>query len=286
MLQRKPELNMSATERYALRPEKMQPPAADMTEELWEKIHNQAWEEAGKEPRMAPMLEEIVLSRSGPQKAVAARLAQRLACPYFSREEWEALFSREMEEKPEMIRAIMTDLQAVVQRDPAAHCPLIPLLFFKGFHALCAYRFAHALQERGHRLSAHMLQSVSSEVFGIDIHPAARLGCGIMLDHGTGIVIGETAIVENNVSMLHEVTLGGTGKEFCDRHPVVRSGVMIGAGAKVLGRVEIGEGAKIAASSVVLDDVRPHTTVAGVPAVEVGATAEEEPALYMQQRIR
>ncbi len=273
------------SERYEIRPERMKPPVSASTDELWEDIHSCAWEEAGKEASMAGMMDEVVLSCPGPGRAIAVRLAQRLTCPYFSRSEWEKLLSRETEEGSESVKAMMMDLMAVVQRDPAAHNPLVPFLFYKGFHALCAYRVAHTLWESGHRLPALMLQSATSEVFGIDIHPAARLGCGIMMDHGTGIVIGETAIVENNVSMLHEVTLGGTGKEFCARHPVVRSGVMIGAGAKVLGRVEIGEGAKIAASSVVLDDVRPHTTVAGVPAIEVGLTAEEEPALSMQQRI-
>ena len=133
---------------------------------------------------------------------------------------------------------------------------------------------------------ALLFQSISSEVFGVDIHPAAQIGCGILLDHGTGFVVGETAIIENNVSMLHEVTLGGTGKEKGGaRHPIVRSGVLIGAGAKVLGRVEIGEGAKIAASSVVLEHVDAHTTVAGVPAVVVGCSGEAAPALCMQQNL-
>ncbi len=278
----------TSNERYALRPEKMQPHCPGLPEEIWEKIHSKAWEEAGKEPGMTAMLEEIVLSRPGLDKSICVRLAQRLASLYFSREQLEEMFLGVVEKQPDLLEEIAADLDAVVQRDPASHSALYPLLFFKGFHALCTYRLAHALWRGGSTLPALMLQSLCSEVFGIDIHPAAQLGCGIMLDHGTGIVIGETAIVENNVSMLHEVTLGGTGKEFCDRHPVVRSGVMIGAGAKVLGRVEIGDGAKIAASSVVLDDVKPHTTVAGVPAVEVGAssTGQDDPAFCMQQAIR
>ncbi len=277
---------MTTIEHCGLRPEKMLPFGQEKADELWETTVGCAWEEAGREPQMAPMLEEIVLSRSGLDKAVAIRLSQRLGGAHFPRESCEELFMRVFSENPDITAAMADDLQAVVQRDPASHNPLNPLLFFKGYHALCAYRIAHALWENGRHLPAMLLQSLSSEVFGIDIHPAARIGCGIMLDHGTGIVIGETAIVENNVSMLHEVTLGGTGKEFCDRHPVVRSGVMIGAGAKVLGRVEIGEGAKIAASSVVLEDVRPHTTVAGVPAVEVGAPSEpDEPAFCMRQAL-
>ena len=278
---------MSMIEHCALRSEKMLPFDREKIVELWETTVNCAGEEAGREPKMAPMLEEIVLSRSGMDKAVAIRLSQRLGGSHFPRENCEELFMNVLSENPDITTAMADDLQAIVQRDPASHNPLIPLLFFKRFHALCTYRIAHALWVSERRLPAMLLQSLSSEVFGIDIHPAARIGCGIMLDHGTGIVIGETAIVENNVSMLHEVTLGGTGKEFCDRHPVVRSGVMIGAGAKVLGRVEIGEGAKIAASSVVLEDVRPHTTVAGVPAVEVGTPSEQDdPAFCMQQARR
>ena len=265
----------------------MLPAAEELVQTIWDKTLTIAREEAGREPRMAGMLEEIVLSRTGLGQSIAVRLAQRLSCNDFPREELESLILSVLHKAPALVACMATDLRAVVERDPASHTPLTPLLFYKGFHALCTYRIAHELWAQQRELPALLLQSLSSEVFGIDIHPAAQMGCGIMLDHGTGIVIGETAIVENNVSMLHEVTLGGTGKEFCDRHPVVRSGVLIGAGAKVLGRVEIGEGAKIAASSVVLDDVRPHTTVAGVPAVEVGcSTGQDEPAFCMQQALK
>ena len=275
------------TDRCSLRPEKMQPADKELAHTIWETTLSTAWEEAGLEPRMAGMLEEIVLSRTGLGQSIAVRLAQRLSCNDFPRADLESLILSVLAKAPALVDSIATDLQAVVDRDPASHTPLTPLLFYKGFHALCTHRIAHELWAQQRELPALLLQSLSSEVFGIDIHPAARMGCGIMLDHGTGIVIGETAIVENNGSMLLEVTLGGTGKEFCDRHPVVRSGVLIGAGAKVLGRVEIGEGAKIAASSVVLDDVRPHTTVAGVPAVEVGcSTGQDEPAFCMQQALK
>lgn len=274
------------TERCAYHPENMQPASADVVSTIWELTLATARDEARREPRMAGMLDEVVLSRPNLAAAIGTRLAQRLCCSDFPRPELESLVDDVLSNAPLVVAAMATDLQAVVQRDPASHTPLTPLLFFKGFHALCTYRIAHELWCRGRQMLALLLQSMSSEVFGIDIHPAARMGCGIMLDHGTGIVIGETAIVENNVSMLHEVTLGGTGKEFCDRHPVVRSGVLIGAGAKVLGRVEIGAGAKIAASSVVLDDVQPHTTVAGVPAVVVSsATVQDTPAFCMQQAL-
>lgn len=278
---------MNTTARCALRPEKMRPTMTGLAEELWRQIQPVAQEESAREPRFAKMLDELVLRCNSLGQAIATRLAQRLVCNDFTtKEDCGELFLTLLGKRPELADYMAADLQAIVERDPASHTPLPPLLFYKGFHALCTHRFAHALWQEKRELPALLLQSLSSEVFGIDIHPAAQLGCGIMLDHGTGIVIGETAIVENNVSMLHEVTLGGTGKEFCDRHPVVRRGVLIGAGAKVLGRVEIGECAKIAASSVVLDDVRPHTTVAGVPAVVVGTTGLEEPALIMTQALK
>ena len=264
----------------------MTPGTTGLAEKLWQQVLPVARQESEHEPRLAAMLEQIVLRRANLGHAIAERLAQRLSCNDFTHEDCKGLFLSRLGKSPELVEYMAADLQAIVDRDPASHTPLPPLLFYKGFHALCTHRFAHELWLAGRELPALLLQSLSSEVFGIDIHPAAQLGCGIMLDHGTGIVIGETAIVENNVSMLHEVTLGGTGKEFCDRHPVVRRGVLIGAGAKVLGRVEIGDCAKIAASSVVLDDVRPHTTVAGVPAVVVGTTGLEEPALIMTQALK
>ncbi len=157
-------------------------------------------------------------------------------------------------------------------------------MYFKGFAAISTYRVSHQLWKDGRRHLAWYFQSLASEVFGVDIHPAAQIGCGILLDHATSFVVGETAIIEDNVSILHEVTLGGTGKESGDRHPVVRSGVLLGAGAKILGRVEIGEGAKVGAGSVVLSDVEAHTTVAGVPAVVVGE-AGEAPAMGMDQSL-
>jgi serine O-acetyltransferase len=171
------------------------------------------------------------------------------------------------------------------QRDPACFSPLEPLLFFKGFLALTTYRVSHQLWEDGRRWLALYFQSVASEVFSVDIHPAARIGCGILLDHATSFVVGETAIIEDDVSILHEVTLGGTGKDSGDRHPIIRSGVLLGAGAKILGRVEIGTGAKVGAGSVVLSDVAPHQTVAGVPAVVVGLSREHNPAIEMNQKL-
>ena len=175
------------------------------------------------------------------------------------------------------------DLGAVYDRDPACTRFLDPLLYFKGFHALVTHRFAHALWKRGRRDFALYLQSQSSRMFGVDIHPAAHFGKGIMLDHATGLVVGETASVGDNCSFLHAVTLGGSGKEKGDRHPKIGDNVLIGAGAKVLGNIKVGECSRIAAGSVVLSDVPSHVTVAGVPAKIVGSAGCAEPALSMEQ---
>jgi serine O-acetyltransferase len=182
---------------------------------------------------------------------------------------------------PAIAESVRADLRAVKERDPATETFSQPFLYFKGFQALQAYRIAHWLWEGDRKPLALFLQNRISQVFAVDIHPAARMGHGILIDHGTGVVIGETAVVENDVSMLHEVTLGGTGKETGDRHPKVREGVLIGAGAKILGNVVIGKRAKVGAGSVVLSNVPPHCTAAGVPARIVGCPQEEEPALAM-----
>lgn len=264
-------------------PEKMLPSEPALVNSVWECVYAEAEQAARKEPLLGNMLADVVLSRRSLEDAVAARLARKLARSDMNRDDLEPLIRTVFRGNPLVEHLIAADLKAVVDRDAACRNPLEPLLFFKGFHALCAHRIAFELWQQTRTMTALLFQSIASEVFAIDIHPAARMGCGILLDHGTGVVIGETAIVENNVSMLHEVTLGGTGKQESDRHPVVRSGVLIGAGAKVLGRVEIGECAKIAASSVVLGDVPPHTTVAGVPASVVGVTDEANPAMDMKQ---
>ena len=178
------------------------------------------------------------------------------------------------------------DILAVYERDPACERYIEPFLYFKGYQALQAHRLAHALWSMGRRDFALFLQSRSSSVFSVDIHPAARMGKGIMIDHGHAIVIGETAVVEDNVSILQDVTLGGTGKEEGDRHPKIREGVLLGAGCKVLGNIEVGRCAKVASGSVVLSDVPPRRTVAGVPARIVGYTGcEEEPSRVMDQNI-
>lgn len=177
------------------------------------------------------------------------------------------------------------DIQAVNERDSACCSLVTPLLYFKGFHALQAYRIAHWLWRQGRKPLALFLQNRISSVFAVDIHPAARIGKGIMFDHATGIVIGETAVVEDNVSIMQSVTLGGTGKEAGDRHPKVRKGVLISAGAKILGNIEVGECAKVGAGSVVLKDVPPRSTVAGVPARIIGENRCLQPSRDMDHHI-
>ena len=192
-------------------------------------------------------------------------------------------FAQILEDAPALGEAFRADLAAVVDRDPACQRAVDPLLYFKGFHALQTYRFAHALWHEGRRDFALYLQSQSSRAYGVDIHPAAQIGRGIMLDHATGIVVGETAVIGDQTSILHNVTLGGSGKEAGDRHPKIGCGVMIGAGAKILGNIRVGDCARVAAGSVVLKDVPARTTVAGVPAKVVGMAGCQEPARAMNQ---
>ena len=210
---------------------------------------------------------------------VAARLAHQDVPSDLIRQ----AFADFVAEDPSFSEAFHQDLIAVVDRDPACTRLIEPILYFKGFHAIQAHRLAHALWRAGRHDFALYLQSRSSAVFQTDIHPAARIGKGVFLDHATGLVVGSTAVIEDNVSMLQDVTLGGTGKEMGDRHPKVRHGVLIGAGAKILGNIEIGHCARIAAGSVVLHPVPNNKTVAGVPAKIVGEAGCAEPARTMDQ---
>lgn len=252
---------------------------------VWELLRDEAVRVSQEEPTLRALVDDVILSRDTAAAALGARLARRLAREDMPRSSMEPLLTEVFENHPLVVHSATRDLLAMFQRDPACFSPLEPLLFFKGFLALTTHRVAHQFWLDGRRWLALYLQSVASEVFAVDIHPAARIGCGILLDHATSFVVGETAIIEDDVSILHEVTLGGTGKETGDRHPIVRSGVLLGAGAKILGRVEIGTGAKVGAGSVVLADVPPHTTVAGVPAVIVGESSERNPAIEMNQKL-
>lgn len=259
--------------------------AATRLAKAWGLIREEALRVSQGEIRLAPLLEDIFLSRDSLACSVAARLSRKLAREDMTREELLPLLQEILLDHPDLVDCLVSDLMAIEERDPACHSLMQPLLFYKGFLAIATYRLGHQMWQNERHDLAYYFQSLASEVFGVDIHPAAHVGCGLFLDHATSVVIGETCIVENNVSILHEVTLGGTGKTSGDRHPIVRSGVMIGAGAKVLGRVEIGQGAKIGAGSVVLDNVPAHTTVAGVPAVIVGTTDSDNPAAVMDQSL-
>ncbi len=253
--------------------------------EIWSAVREEASAEVEREPILAGFLQNTVLKHSSLESLLSFHLAGRLSSESLSSMLLRELIDETVDSDPHIGQAIHTDLQAVHDRDPASHGYLTPLLYFKGFHALQSYRVAHRLWTQDRRVLAVHLQNRISEVFGADIHPAASIGCGVLIDHGTSVVIGETAVVEDNVSMLHEVTLGGTGKETGDRHPKVRHGVLIGAGAKLLGNIEIGACAKIGAGSVVLDSVPPYRTAAGVPACLVGEAHIGDPALEMDQSI-
>jgi len=254
-------------------------------DDVWATLRAEAEGINTSEPQLAHLVDDVILSRSNFAEALGARLSRRLAREDMPRHNMEPLLTGVFENHPHTVHAAVRDLLAMFERDPACFSPLEPLLFFKGFLAMSTYRVSHQMWKDGRRWLALYLQSLASEVFSVDIHPAARIGCGILLDHATSFVVGETAIIEDDVSILHEVTLGGTGKQTGARHPIVRSGVLIGAGAKILGRVEIGTGAKVGAGSVVLTDVPPHKTVAGVPAVVVGESKEVNPAIEMNQKL-
>lgn len=261
----------------------------DLTEDLvasgddpiWTQIQSEARLEAEREPVLVSFLYAAVLRHATLEEGLSVILANKLQTAELPAILLRDLIHDALADDASIRSSIRADLLAARTRDPAARGYAQPFLYYKGFHSLQTHRVAHALwQQERHALAAH-LQNRVSEVFGVDIHPAARIGQGVIIDHATGVVIGETAVVEDHVSLLHEVTLGGTGKERGDRHPKVRRGVLIGAGAKILGNIEVGMGAKVAAGSVVLRDVPPHTTVAGVPARVVGQCTVAEPALDM-----
>lgn len=248
---------------------------------FWEQIQSEARHVAEREPVLVSFLYATVLRHRTLEDGLSGVLANKLQTPELSAILLHDLIREALDDNLTIRASVRADLLAARTRDPAARGYVQPFLYYKGFHALQAYRVAHWLWTHDrHALAAH-LQNRISEAFGVDVHPAARIGSGIIIDHGTSVVIGETAVVEDNVSLLHEVTLGGTGKEMGDRHPKVRRGVLIGAGAKILGNIEIGQGAKVAAGSVVLRDVAPGTTVAGIPARVVGRCTVAEPALEM-----
>ena len=250
---------------------------------LWSRIKLDASAAIELDQAVVGLMQQAILNHDCFAQAVASRIACRLARPVFDYERLYAQFLDVLDLHPAIADAMAADCLAVLDRDPACTRLLEPLLYFKGFHALQTHRMAHHLWQVGRKDFALYLQSCSSEVFQTDIHPQARIGQGVFLDHATGLVVGSTAVIEDDVSILQGVTLGGTGKETGDRHPKIRRGVLIGAGAKILGNIEIGHCARVAAGSVVLNAVPHNMTVAGVPARVVGEAGCAEPARSMDQ---
>jgi serine O-acetyltransferase len=250
---------------------------------VWDRIQSEAQAAVLEEPRLGGLMHASVLGQARLEDSLAYRMAVKLASRELSEQTIRTVADEAYASAPELADAARADIVAVNDRDPACTRFLQPLLFFKGYQAIQAYRVGHWLWNEGRADLAYFIQMRISEAFGIDIHPAARIGRGIMIDHAHSIVIGETAVVGDNVSMLHSVTLGGTGKEHDDRHPKIGDGVLIGAGAKVLGNIRVGNCSRIAAGSVVLQEVPPCKTVAGVPARIVGEAGCDQPALSMDQ---
>ncbi len=257
----------------------------DDADDIWNLLRAEVEDRLLGEPVLEKFYQDAVLDHDDFGSALTAVLASRMQCGILNRETLAATVHDALQNDPGIVESSKFDLLAFCQRDPACSHYSIPFLYYKGFQGLQLYRVGHWLWNNGRRELAYYLQSRVSEVFSMDIHPAARIGKGILIDHATSIVIGETAVVGDNVSMLHEVTLGGTGKNTGDRHPKVNSGVLIGAGAKILGNVSVGKNAKIGAGSVVLSDVKDHCTVAGIPAEPVGDCAGETPALEMDHSL-
>ena len=252
---------------------------------VWSRLRASAEAAAREEPQLGSQMNAVILSHDDLAGALSFQIARKLADGEMSAMSVREVCLSAFAADPAMVEAAEADLEAVAERDPAIRNLLQPFLYFKGFQALQGWRVAHWLWGQGRETLAFHFQSRISELFQLDIHPAARLGKGLFLDHGTGIVIGETAVVGDDVSMLHNVTLGGTGAERGDRHPKIGKGVLLGAGAKVLGNIHIGDYAKVASGSVVLKDVPSGCTVAGVPARLVNCPTGAEPARTMDHTL-
>jgi serine O-acetyltransferase len=250
---------------------------------VWSQITEEAREIVRREPLLGGLVHSSVLHHATMERALAYRMSMKLASGEMPEQLLREIADEAYAAAPDLGAAARADLVAVYERDPACHRMIQAMLYFKGYQAIQAYRVGHWLWTQGRKDLAYFLQMRISESFGVDIHPNARVGRGLMIDHAHSIVIGETAVVGDNVSMLHSVTLGGTGKEDQDRHPKIGNGVLIGAGAKVLGNITIGNCSRVAAGSVVLHDVPPCKTVAGVPAKIVGEAGCAQPSISMNQ---
>jgi len=256
-----------------------------MATKVWEKLTQEANLVIKREPLLASYVYSCVLNHRSLSSSLSFILATKLSDEVMPTITVRELFDSAFVSSPDIIQFAAADIRAVYERDAATSTYLPVILYLKGFQSIQVHRLAHFLWRNNRQDLALFIQSRNSEVFGVDIHPACILGKGIMFDHATGIVIGETSVIEDNVSIMQQVTLGGTGNEQGDRHPKIRSGVLIAAGAKVLGNIVIGTGAKIGAGSVVLNDVPPHTTVVGVPARVVGKPGCDSPSQTMDQNV-
>ena len=258
-------------------------PYIEAVDPIWNEARREAEAALKREPAVSSMMYSAILNHSSLEEAVIARIADRLETSDLRSSLFVETYREALADQPALGAMMRADIMAVYERDPACIRFIEPILYFKGFHTLEAHRLAHWLIKQGRRDLALTIQSAMSERFQVDINPGVVMGRGIFLDHATGVVIGETAVIGDNVSILQSVTLGGTGKETGDRHPKIGNGVLIGAGAKVLGNIKIGSCARIAAGSVVLKDIPSNTTVAGVPAKVVGQAGCPEPARAMDQ---
>ncbi len=252
---------------------------------VWAELRREAQATAAQEPALASLLDAVILSHGSLSEALPFQIARKLGDEVLTPISLREVCAEAYASTPDFVERAMADMRAVFERDPACRGYLQPFLFYKGFMALQAHRVAHWLWAEGRETLAFYLQSRMSEQFQVDIHPAAKIGSGVFMDHATGIVIGETAAVGDDVSMLHAVTLGGTGAERGDRHPKIGKGVLLGAGAKVLGNIVIGEYAKIASGSVVLKPVPAHCTAAGVPARLINCPTTDQPARTMDHTL-
>ncbi len=253
--------------------------------DIWQVIREEARQSSLDEAMLASFYHAAILNHESFEAAISFHLANKLDSQAVPAMLIRQVFEDTMRADPGIAAAMLADMSAYKERDPACDKYTMPFLYFKGFHALQSHRIAHQLWLDNRRSLALFLQNQISQIFGVDIHPGATIGHGIMIDHATGVVVGETAVIGNNVSMLHSVTLGGSGCDGGNRHPKVGDGVLIAAGAKILGNIEVGNGAKVGAGSVVLESVDAHTTVAGVPAKVVGRPQHRQPALDMDHNL-
>jgi serine O-acetyltransferase len=260
-------------------------PVPSQQNDVWQYIIKEAQDASEKQPLLASFFHNKILKHSSIKSAIAYCLSSHLSTDTVPAITLQSIIFEAIDDDPEILESMLSDLLAHYTRDAACDEYMTPLLFFKGFHAIQSYRIGNWLWKKERRVLALYFQNRISELFDVDIHPGASLGSGLMLDHATGVVIGETAVIGNDVSMLHSVTLGGSGCEGGNRHPKVGNGVLLSAGAKLLGNITIGDGAKVGAGSLVLEDVPANISVAGVPAKQIGKTRVPMPSLDMDHSI-